>query len=76
MVQNPSQFNADNLKNSSCKTSRGTWKQNIWKKINEPETNKNKNIRELYRGINVFKKGYQTRINIMKDENGNLLTDL
>jgi hypothetical protein len=43
-------------------------------KINDTETdNKNKNIRDLYRGINEFKKGYQPRINIMKDENGNLL---
>jgi hypothetical protein len=29
----------------------------------------------LYRGINEFKKGYQPRINIIKDENGNLLAD-
>jgi hypothetical protein len=29
----------------------------------------------LYRGINGFKKGYQPRINIIKDENGNLLAD-
>jgi hypothetical protein len=44
-------------------------------KINELETNKIKNIRDLYRGINEFKKGYQPRINIIKDENGNLLAD-
>jgi hypothetical protein len=45
-------------------------------KINELETNnKNKNIRYLYRGINEFKKGYQPRINIIKDKNGNLLAD-
>jgi hypothetical protein len=45
-------------------------------KINELETNnKNKNIRDLYRGTNEFKKGYQPRINITKDENGNLLAD-
>jgi hypothetical protein len=43
-------------------------------KINELEpNNKNKNIRNLYRGINEFKKGYRLRINIIKDENGNLL---
>jgi hypothetical protein len=30
----------------------------------------NKNIRDLYRGMNEFKKGYQPRINIIKDENG------
>jgi hypothetical protein len=29
----------------------------------------------LYRGINEFKKGYQPRINIIKDENSNLLAD-
>jgi hypothetical protein len=46
------------------------------RKINEFETNnKIKNIRDLYRGINEFKKGYQPRINIIKDENGNLLAD-
>jgi hypothetical protein len=33
---------------------------------------KNKNIRELYRGINEFKRGYQTRSNLVKDENGDL----
>ena len=34
-----------------------------------------KNIRVLYRGINDFKKGYQTRCNIVKDENGDLVAD-
>jgi hypothetical protein len=45
-------------------------------KINELETNnKNKNIRYLYRVLNEFKKGYQPRINITKDEKDNLLAD-
>jgi hypothetical protein len=45
-------------------------------KINELEiNNKNKKIRELYRDINEFKKGYQSRINVIKDENGNLIAD-
>jgi hypothetical protein len=35
---------------------------------------KNKNIRDLYRSINEFEKGYQPRI-IIKEENGNLLAD-
>jgi hypothetical protein len=43
-------------------------------KINELATNsKNKNIRDLYRGINSFKRDYQPRNNLVKDENGNLL---
>jgi len=29
----------------------------------------------LYRGINDFKKGYQPRCNIVKDENGDLVAD-
>jgi hypothetical protein len=45
-------------------------------KIYELATNsKNKNIRDLYRGINKFKKGYQPRNNLVKDTNGDLLTD-
>jgi hypothetical protein len=32
-------------------------------------------IRELHRGINEFKRGYQHRINLVKDENGDLLAD-
>jgi hypothetical protein len=35
----------------------------------------NMNIRDLYRGINEFKKGYQPRRNLVKDENGDLLAD-
>jgi hypothetical protein len=45
-------------------------------RINELESDsKNKNIRYLYRGINEFKKGYQPRSNLVKDERGDLLAD-
>jgi len=45
-------------------------------KIEELETNsKIQNIRDLYMGINDFKKGYQPRCNIMKDEKGDLVAD-
>jgi hypothetical protein len=33
------------------------------------------NIRDLCRGINEFKSGYQPRSNLVKDENGDLLAD-
>jgi hypothetical protein len=36
---------------------------------------KNKNIRDLHRGINEFKRGYQPKSNLVKDENGDLLAD-
>jgi hypothetical protein len=38
-------------------------------------SSKNKNIRDLYRGINEFKRGCQPRSNLMKDENCDLLAD-
>jgi hypothetical protein len=45
-------------------------------KINELESNTmNKNIREMYRGINEFKKGYQPRTKLVKDDRGDLLVD-
>ncbi|PNF25074.1 hypothetical protein B7P43_G02032, partial [Cryptotermes secundus] len=45
-------------------------------KIDELAMNsKNKNIRDLYRGINDFKRGYQPVSNLVKDENGDLLAD-
>jgi hypothetical protein len=78
-LQNPSQINGDNLQNLRRETSttfRNKKREYAKNKINGQETNnKNKNIRDLYRGINEFKKGYQSRINIIKDENGNLLAD-
>jgi hypothetical protein len=35
--------------------------------------NKNKNITDLYRGINKFKRGYQPTNNLANDEIGDLL---
>jgi hypothetical protein len=32
-----------------------------------------KNTRDLYRGINEFKRGYQPGSNLVKDDNGDLL---
>jgi len=45
-------------------------------KFEELETNsKIKNIRDLYRGINDFKKGYQPRTNIVKDDKGDWVAE-
>jgi len=45
-------------------------------KNEELETNStNNNVRDLYRGINDFKKGYQPRTPIVKDEKGDLVAD-
>ena len=77
-IQDPSQSNVHNLNNVRREASRhfrNKKKAYLKAKIEELETNsKIKNIRDLYRGINDFKKGYQPRTNIVKDEKGDLVT--
>jgi hypothetical protein len=49
-------------------------KEYVKAKIDELETNcKTKKIRDIYEGINDFKKGYQVRTT--EDEKGDLVTD-
>jgi len=78
-IHEPSQSSVDNLNNVRCDASRhfrNKKKAYLKAKIEELETNsKIKNIRELYRAIIDFKKGYQQRINIVKDEKDDLVTD-
>jgi hypothetical protein len=69
----------DNLNNiryeasRHCRNKKGKYLKD---KINElAMSRKNKDIRDLYRGINKFKRGYQLRSNLVKDENGDLLAD-
>ena len=69
------------LNNVTCKARvhfRNKNKAYLIAKIEELGTNsKIKNIRDLYsyRGINDFKKGFQPRTNVVKDEKGNLFAD-
>jgi len=71
--------NVDILNNVRCEASRhfrDKKKAYLRAKIEEIETNsKIQNIRDLYRGINDFKKGYQPRSNIVKDEKCDLVAD-
>jgi hypothetical protein len=73
-LQDPNQSNVDNLNNVKHKTSRNFTKKtkvNLKAKIDTLEINSNmKNIRDLQRGIDGFKKGYHSGINIVKDEKG------
>ena len=77
--EDPSQNNVDNLNNVRRDASRnfGNKKKAYLKaKIEELETNsKINNIRDFYRRINDFKKGYQPRTFIVKDEKGDLVAD-
>ena len=72
MVQDPSQSNVSNLNNVRREDSRhfrNKQKAYLNAKFHEIESNsKIKNIRDLYRGINDFKRGYQPITNILKDE--------
>jgi hypothetical protein len=66
-LQNLSEINGDNLNNVRCEASRHfRYKKREYLKdrINELAMNsKNKNIRDLYRGINGIKRGHQPRNN-------------
>jgi hypothetical protein len=45
-------------------------------RISELETNsKMRSIRDICRGINGFKEGYQHKMDLVKDEKGGLLAD-
>jgi hypothetical protein len=66
----------NNVKGEDSRDFRNKKKEYLKAKINELETNsKNKNIRDLYRGNNDFKKNYQPRNNVVKDEKGDLVAD-
>jgi hypothetical protein len=68
--------NLNNVRRETRRHLRNKKKEYLKGKINELATNsQNKNIRDLYRGINELKKGYQHRSNLVKDENGDLLAD-
>jgi len=73
-LQDPTQSIVDNLSNVRCEASRhfgNKRKEYLKGKIDEHKTNsKIKNIRDLFRGNNNLKKGYQPRTNIVQDGKG------
>jgi hypothetical protein len=64
-LRDPSETNGDNLNNIKCEASRyfrNKKREYLKGKINYLAMNiKNKNIRDMYRGIYEFKRGYQPR---------------
>jgi len=71
--------NVDNLNHVRGEASRhfrNKKKEYLKARTDELETISNiKNIRDLYRDINDYKKGYLPRTNLVKDEKGDLATD-
>jgi hypothetical protein len=78
-LQDPSEINVDNLTNVRSEANRhfrNKSREYLKHKISElAMDNKNKNIRDLYRGLNEFKMGHQPKNNLFRDENGDLLAD-
>jgi RNA polymerase-interacting CarD/CdnL/TRCF family regulator len=65
-----------NVRREGSRHFRNKKREYLKEKINECELHsKSKNIRDLYRGMTEFKKSYQPKTNLVKDERGNLLTD-
>jgi hypothetical protein len=75
-LQDPSEINGNILRivrRQASRYFRNKKREYLKDKINELAMNsKNKNIRDLYTGINEFKRGYQPRNNLVKDENRDL----
>jgi hypothetical protein len=68
--------NLNNVRREASRHFRNKKREYLKDKINELATNsKNKNIRDVYRRINGFQRGYQPKSNLVKDENGDLLAD-
>ena len=71
-IQDPTQTNVDilnNVRREVTRHFRDKKKAYLTAKIEELETNRKiQNIRDLFRGINYLKEGYQPRCNIVKDE--------
>jgi hypothetical protein len=78
-LQNPSEINWDNLTKVRHEDStyfRNKKTEYLKDKYNNLAMNGiNQNIRDLYRVINEFKRSYQPKNNLVKDENGDLLAD-
>jgi hypothetical protein len=78
-LQNPSEINGNNLNNVRCEASRhfkNKRREYLKDNINVRATNnRNKNTRDMYRGITEFKRGNQPKCILVKYENGDLLAN-
>ena len=78
-IHDQSQSNVDNLNNvrrDASRHFRNKKKAYLKAKIEKPGTNSRiKNIRDLYRGISYFKKGYQPRTYRVMNDKGDLVAD-
>ena len=77
-IHDPSQSSVDNLNNVRRDASRHFSNKKVAylkAKIEFEINSKIKNIKDLYMGINDFKKSYQPRTNIVKDDKDDMVAD-
>jgi hypothetical protein len=66
----------NNIRRDASRQFRNNKGEYLKEKFSELATNsKNKNIRDLHRGMNELKRGYQPRNNFVKNENGKVLAE-
>jgi hypothetical protein len=70
------EYNLSNARREASRHFRNKKREYLKHKIIDIKLNrKNKNMRDVYRSITEFKKGYQPKTNLVKDERGDLLAD-
>jgi hypothetical protein len=70
------EYNLSYVRREASRYFRKKKREYLKDKVNELESySKNKNIRDLYRGINEVNKGCKPRTNLVKYERGDLLAD-
>ena len=78
-IQNPNDQTAEEftiVKHDTCRTFKKKKSDYMKAKVNKLEENsENKNIREMYKGISKFKKGYQPRAYVIKKHDGTIVAD-
>jgi hypothetical protein len=67
--------NLHNVRREASRHFRNKKRGYLKDRITEIELNSKNKIRDLNRGITKFKKGYQPKTNLVKDERGHLLAD-
>ena len=76
---NKNEANTNNYKNAKRNATRGfrnKKREYLTQKIQEIEENgKTNNIRDLYKGVNSLRKGYQPRLDVIRNERGDLQAD-
>jgi hypothetical protein len=70
-IQDQTEEDFTNVRRDTCRNSKKKKRDYMKTRVNS----KNKNIRETYKGINEFKKGYQPRAYVIKKHGDTIVAD-